>query len=116
LLLKETVGSLEIVKDVSRGATRLFKICKAFLQAAEALFASGRPVNGLHHHENGTLILPTTSIDQVGDGANGFSFPDPSVDFGLSNADMPLFLCNWLGTDKPVMDMLNLEFADHDIR
>ncbi|QSS49462.1 C6 transcription factor [Histoplasma capsulatum var. duboisii H88] len=109
-LLQETVGSLELVKDLSRGSQHLYEICKAFLTIADALINSQRTLNGLEHHADGSLVLPF-----MADGQTQITFPDISwtedmYDFNMDSADISGFLNDFLGTNRPGTDILRLNF------
>ncbi|EDN03839.1 conserved hypothetical protein [Histoplasma mississippiense (nom. inval.)] len=82
-LLQETVGSLELVKDLSRGSQHLYEICKAFLTTADALINSQRTLNGLEHHADGSLVLPF-----MADGQTQITFPDISWTEDMPGTDI----------------------------
>lgn len=110
-LLQETVGSLELVKDLSRGSQHLYEICKAFLTTADALINSQRTLNGLEHHADGSLVLPF-----MADGQTQITFPDISwtedrYDFNMDSADISVFLNDFLGTNRPGTDILRLNLT-----
>ncbi|KAF2452502.1 C6 transcription factor [Lineolata rhizophorae] len=114
-LLSETVHSLDMLKHLCHGSKRLFNVCKAFLNAAEALINSRQTLSGLHQHDNGSLVLsPGTNPQTQQMPISDFVWPTEDFNFGASNMDMSAFLSGWLGANRPVTEMLNLEFGEHD--
>ncbi|PGH36814.1 hypothetical protein GX50_00271 [[Emmonsia] crescens] len=110
-LLKETVGSLELVKDLSRGSQHLYEICKAFLTIAHALIDSQQTLNGLEHHDDGSLVLPFMTDGQTQITFPDIPWPEDMNDFNMDSADISIFLNDFLGTNRPGTDMLSLNFV-----
>ncbi|KAK2800055.1 hypothetical protein FQN51_006294 [Onygenales sp. PD_10] len=114
-LLKETVGSLELVKDLSRGSNHLYEICRAFLTIAQALIGSRQTLSGLEHHDDGSLVLPFVTDGQTQIALPDIAWPEGMHDFNMDSADVSLFLNDFLGTNRPGTDMLNLSFPSQSI-
>ncbi|KAH7010958.1 fungal-specific transcription factor domain-containing protein [Macrophomina phaseolina] len=117
-LLQETVGTLDQAKHISEGAQRLYDVCKAFVDAAEVLINSRQTVTGMQQHDDGSLVFPAVTDPHVPMSMQDFSRPtwaDPAQNLDASNIDMSMFLGNWLGANRPVMDMLNLDPLEQDL-
>ncbi|KAF9641547.1 putative c6 transcription factor protein [Lasiodiplodia theobromae] len=118
-LLQETVGTLDQAKHISEGAQRLYDVCKAFADAAEVLIKSRQTLTGMQQHDDGSLVFPAvTDPHPPTMSAQDFAWPAwPDATHGLdvNNMDMSMFLGNWLGANRPVMDMLNLDSTDQEL-
>ncbi|PGH00571.1 hypothetical protein AJ79_08174 [Helicocarpus griseus UAMH5409] len=110
-LLHETVGSLELVKSLSRGSNHLYEICRAFLTIAQALIDSQQGLNGLEQHDDGSLVLPFMADGQTQITFPDIAWPEEMHDFNMDSADISVFLNDFLGTNRPGTDMLNLNFT-----
>ncbi|KAL2359088.1 hypothetical protein RJZ56_008078 [Blastomyces dermatitidis] len=110
-LLKETVGSLELVKDLSRGSQHLYEICKAFLTIAQSLIDSQLTLNGLEHQDDGSLVLPFMTDGQTQITFPDIPWPEDMHDFNMDSADISVFLNDFLGTNRPGTDMLSLNLT-----
>ncbi|OJD36814.1 c6 transcription factor [Diplodia corticola] len=117
-LLQETTGTLDQAKHVSEGAQRLYDVCKAFTDAAEILINSGQKVTGMQQHDDGSLVFPAVTDPHPPMSAQDLMWPTwPTPMHGLDpgSIDMSMFLGNWLGANRPVMDMLNLDPTDQEL-
>lgn len=117
-LLQETVSTLDQAKHISEGAQRLYDVCKAFSDAAEVLINSRQTVTGMQQHDDGSLVFPAVTDPQVPLATQDLAWPvwpDAAQHIDASNMDMSMFLGNWLGANRPVMDMLNLDSADQEL-
>ncbi|GME53107.1 C6 transcription factor [Neofusicoccum parvum] len=117
-LLQETVSTLDQAKHISEGAQRLYEVCKAFSDAAEVLINSRQTVTGMQQHDDGSLVFPAVTDPQVPLATQDLAWPvwpDAAQHIDASNMDMSMFLGNWLGANRPVMDMLNLDSADQEL-
>ncbi|OAX81844.1 hypothetical protein ACJ72_03809 [Emergomyces africanus] len=110
-LLRETVGSLELVKNLSRGSQHLYEICKAFLTIAHALIDSQQTLSGLERHDDGSLVLPFMTDGQTQITFPDIPWPEDMHDFNIDSADISGFLNDFLGTNRPGTDMLSLNFT-----
>ncbi|PSK51786.1 hypothetical protein B9Z65_3053 [Elsinoe australis] len=113
-LLAQAVDMLDNVKHVSKGSKRIYNVCKSFYDTAEVLVQSQQAVQGLQQHDDGSLMFTDGTCAQQAPVVNtsgwaAWSDAFPSVD---RNADMSMFLGNWLGDGRPVFDMLGLEGLD----
>lgn len=117
-LLQDTTSTLAQVRHISEGSQRLYDVCKAFSDAAEVLVNSRQTLMGMQQHSDGSLVFPAVTDPQVPMAAQDFAWPAwPDAAQNLdtnNNMDMSMFLGNWLGANRPVMDMLNLELADQE--
>ncbi|OMP86921.1 putative transcriptional regulatory protein C11D3.07c [Diplodia seriata] len=117
-LLQETTGTLDQAKHVSEGALRLYTVCKAFTDAAEVLINSRQTLTGMQQHDDGSLVFPAVTDPHPPMSAQDFvwpTWPVPAHGLDAGNMDMSMFLGNWLGANRPVMDMLNLDGTDQEL-
>lgn len=117
-LLQETVGTLYQAKHISEGAQRLHDVCKAFADAAAVLINSRQTLTGMQQHDDGSLVFPAVTDPHVPMTTQDFAWPvwpDANQNLDSSNMDMSLFLGNWLGANRPVVDMLNFDAADQEL-
>ncbi|EKG15372.1 Transcription factor fungi [Macrophomina phaseolina MS6] len=117
-LLQETVGTLDQAKHISEGARRLHDVCKAFADAASVLITSRQTLTGMQQHDDGSLVFPAVTDPHVPMSTQDFAWPawpDANQNFDGSSMDMSMFLGNWLGANRPVMDMLNFDAADQEM-
>ncbi|KAK7707429.1 hypothetical protein SLS57_009299 [Botryosphaeria dothidea] len=117
-LLQETVGTLDQAKHISEGAQRLHDVCKAFADAAAVLINSRQTLTGMQQHDDGSLVFPAVTDPHVPMTTQDFAWPvwpDANQNLDSSNMDMSLFLGNWLGANRPVVDMLNFDAADQEL-
>ncbi|RYN70811.1 hypothetical protein AA0117_g10109 [Alternaria alternata] len=115
-LLEDTVESLAYFQDCSPGSSRLYFICKSFLNTAETLIASRKSFNGLEQHEDGSLVFTTKPIATASDRQtvcheipaawNGSVFPGAAGTEGSLDLDTFSFWTNWLGSTESVADVL----------
>jgi hypothetical protein len=102
-LLEDTVESLAYFQDCSPGSSRLYFICKSFLNTAETLIASRKSFNGLEQHEDGSLVFTTKPSPAAW---NGSVFPGAAGTEGSLDLDTFSFWTNWLGSTESVADVL----------
>ncbi|KAI9375133.1 fungal-specific transcription factor domain-containing protein [Aspergillus egyptiacus] len=106
-LLQDTVKSLELIKGVSRGSMHLYTICEAFAKTAQVLVDSRQTLTGLSQHQDGSLIMPGT-------GANialpDVIWPEDLFDSHVDQADISMFLNDFIGTNRSAMDILNSNY------
>ncbi|OJJ50225.1 hypothetical protein ASPZODRAFT_58444 [Penicilliopsis zonata CBS 506.65] len=109
-LLQETVSSLELCKNLSQGSARLYEICKAFLNTARVLIESRQTLMGFEQHDDGSLFVPATGVKGQSNAlaVPDVSWPDDMSEFNMNSADISVFLNDFLSTNRPVMDMLNM--------
>lgn len=108
------------MRHLSQGSSRLYEICKAFLNTAQALIDSRQTLTGLEQIDDGSLIMMPGSSGSGGDNRrmSGIVLPDVSwpedmgQDFNVSSADIEGFLNEFLGAGRPVGDMWSLNCAD----
>ncbi|PGH27803.1 hypothetical protein AJ80_00591 [Polytolypa hystricis UAMH7299] len=114
-LLQETVSSLKLIKGLSHGSSRLYEICKAFLNTAQVLLDSRQTLTGLEQVDDGSLILMPSAVN----GQTNIALPDMTwpeemqEDFNMTSADVSVILNDFLGSNRPVMDMWSLNYPDH---
>lgn len=106
-LLEQVVAMLHRFKDISKGAERLYNVCNAFGETAKVLVQSQHSLSGIQQHDDGSLMFTDAMAHPAPTNAdwNAWSQMFPAVD---SNADMSMFLNNWLSDGRPVLDMLGL--------
>ena len=107
-LLEQAVAMLDRVKYVSKGSRRLHSVCSAFLETARVLVQTQHSLSGFRQHDDGSLLFTDVLNNDATSNAdwNAWSQAFPAVDRG---ADVSLFLGNWLGDGRPVLDMLDLD-------
>ncbi|KAF4550785.1 Fungal specific transcription factor domain-containing protein 10 [Elsinoe fawcettii] len=113
-LLSQAVDMLDHVKHVSKGSRRMYNVSKAFYDTAEALVKTQQAVQGLQQHDDGSLMFTDGMDPQAPTASSGANWAAWSGAFASMdrNADMSMFLGNWLGDGKSVFDMLGLEELD----
>ncbi|KAL3464789.1 fungal-specific transcription factor domain-containing protein [Aspergillus heterothallicus] len=105
-LLRETVRSLDLIKNVSRGSIHLYTICEAFAKTAQVLVDSRQTLTGLAQHQDGSLIAEGPTSIALPD----VIWPEDLFDSHVDQADISMFLNDFIGTNRSVMDMLNSEY------
>ncbi|KAF2157289.1 hypothetical protein K461DRAFT_14042 [Myriangium duriaei CBS 260.36] len=110
-LLEQSVTMLDRFKHISKGSLRLRNVCGAFLETAKVLVQSQHSLSGIHQHDDGSLMFTDVMNSSAPSNLdwNAWSQAFPTMD---RNADMSMFLNNWLGDNRPVMDMLGLDAFD----
>ncbi|PNS15187.1 hypothetical protein CAC42_8188 [Sphaceloma murrayae] len=110
-LLAQAVDMLDSVKDVSKGSRRIYNVSKAFYDTAEVLVQSQQAVRGFEQHDDGSLMIAEGLAGNISAPVTDANWAAWSVPFATvdRNADMSMFLGNWLGDGRPVFDMLGLE-------
>ncbi|RAK75782.1 transcription factor domain-containing protein [Aspergillus fijiensis CBS 313.89] len=108
-LLQDTVSSLELIKGLSRGSMHLYTVCEAFVKAAQVLVKSRQTLSGIERHQDGSLVMPAAH------GAANIAFPDVSwpentFDSLMSQTDISMFLNDFIGANRSVMDILNSDY------
>ncbi|KAL1957349.1 hypothetical protein VTO42DRAFT_6138 [Malbranchea cinnamomea] len=136
-LLQNTVLSLEPIRSLSQGSSRLYEICKAFLNTAQVLIDSRQTLTGLEQIDDGSLIMPLnssspsssavavpvaeTQTDGTAARANLVALPevtwpeDMMQEVSMSSADISGFLNEFLGASRPVGDMWSLNYMDSNL-
>ncbi|KAL2813878.1 fungal-specific transcription factor domain-containing protein [Aspergillus granulosus] len=105
-LLQETVRSLELIKNVSRGSIHLYTICEAFAKTAQVLVDSRQTLTGLAQHQDGSLIAEGPTSIALPD----VIWPEDLFDTHVDQADISMFLNDFIGTNRSVMDILNSDY------
>ncbi|KAL2823301.1 fungal-specific transcription factor domain-containing protein [Aspergillus cavernicola] len=107
-LLQETVKSLELMKGVSRGSMHLYTLCEAFAKTAQVVVDSRQTLTGLAQHQDGSLILPGTGPANIA--LPDVIWPEDLFDSHVDQADISMFLNNFIGTNRSAMDILNSNY------
>ncbi|KAL3442450.1 fungal-specific transcription factor domain-containing protein [Aspergillus insuetus] len=107
-LLQETVRSLDLIKNVSRGSIHLYTICEAFAKTAQVLVDSRQTLMGLAQHHDGSLIAEGEGPTSIA--LPNVIWPEDLFDTHVDQADISMFLNDFIGTNRSVMDMLNSEY------
>ncbi|RAL14501.1 transcription factor domain-containing protein [Aspergillus homomorphus CBS 101889] len=108
-LLQDTVSSLDLIKGLSRGSMHLYTVCEAFVKAAQVLVKSRQTLTGIERHQDGSLVMPAA------DGAANIAFPDVSwpentFDSLVNQTDISMFLNDFIGANRSVMDILSSDY------
>ncbi|PWY94231.1 C6 transcription factor [Aspergillus sclerotioniger CBS 115572] len=114
-LLQDTASSLELIKGLSRGSMHLYTVCEAFVRAAQILVNSQQTLTGLEQHQDGSLVMPTNN------GLGNIALPDvpwPENTFEstMNQADISMFLNDFIGTNRSVMDILSSEYINDSMQ
>ncbi|PYH98007.1 hypothetical protein BO71DRAFT_447549 [Aspergillus ellipticus CBS 707.79] len=114
-LLQDTTSSLELIKGLSRGSMHLYTVCEAFVRAAQILVNSQQTLTGLEQHQDGSLFLPTS------DGPGNISlpnvpWPDDMIDLSMNQADISMFLNDFIGSNRSLMDILSSDYINEAIQ
>ncbi|KAL2861209.1 transcription factor domain-containing protein [Aspergillus lucknowensis] len=107
-LLQETVGSLELIRGVSRGSMHLHTICEAFAKTAQVLVDSRQTLTGLAQHQDGSLIMPSEGPANIA--LPDVIWPEDMFDSHVDQADISMFLNDFIGTNRSAMDILNSNY------
>ncbi|PWY79324.1 C6 transcription factor, partial [Aspergillus heteromorphus CBS 117.55] len=113
-LLQDTTSSLELIKGLSRGSMHLYTVCEAFVRAAQILVNSQQTLTGLEQHQDGSLFMP------MSDGPGNIAlpnvpWPDDMIDSSMNQADISMFLNDFIGTNRSVMDILSSDYINEAI-
>ncbi|KAF5864555.1 hypothetical protein ETB97_007387 [Aspergillus alliaceus] len=111
-LLQETVKSLDLIKGLSRGSTHLYTICEAFARAAQVLVESQQTLMGLEQHQDGSLVIPTTTDGPANISLPNVPWPEDTFDSAMSQEDISMFLNDFIGANRSVMNILNMNYMN----
>ncbi|KAF7595392.1 hypothetical protein BBP40_006386 [Aspergillus hancockii] len=114
-LLQETVKSLDLIKGLSHGSRHLYTICEAFARAAQVLVESQQTLMGLEQHQDGSLVIPTTINGPANISLPDVSWPEDTFDSTMSQADISMFLNDFIGANRSVMDILNSNYMNDPV-
>ncbi|QMW30354.1 hypothetical protein G4B84_005689 [Aspergillus flavus NRRL3357] len=109
-LLQETVKSLDLIKGLSRGSRHLYTICEAFARAAQVLVESQQTLMGLEQHQDGSLVIPSTIDGPANISLPNVPWPEDTFDSTMSQEDISMFLNDFIGANRSVMDILNSNY------
>lgn len=109
-LLQETVKSLELIKGLSRGSMHLHAICEAFARTAQVLVDSQQTLSGLEQHQDGSLVVPSTLQGPGNIALPDIPWPEDIPDSMVNQEDISMFLNDFIGTNRSVMDILNSNY------
>lgn len=101
-----------MIKGLSQGSLRLYEICKSFLHTAQVLIDSRQPLTGLEQIDDGSLIMPSAVDGQTNIALPDVSWPEEMQDFNMTSADISGVLNDFLGANRPVVDMWSLNYID----
>lgn len=85
----------------------LFAICEAFAKTAQVLVDARQTVTGLEYHQDGSLFIPATTEGPGNIAFPDFPWPENTFDSAMNQEDISLFLNDFIGTGRSVMDMLS---------
>ncbi|KAF4214232.1 hypothetical protein CNMCM8980_006917 [Aspergillus fumigatiaffinis] len=108
-LLQDTVQSLELFKGLSRGSDRLYTICAAFSRTAQILVDSEETLEGLTQHRDGSLVMPALDSNIA---LPNVEWPENVFDSHMNSTDISMFLNDFIGTHRSVMDILNSDYMN----
>ncbi|KJK60711.1 fungal transcription factor regulatory middle homology region [Aspergillus parasiticus SU-1] len=111
-LLQETVKSLDLIKGLSRGSRHLYTICEAFARAAQVLVESQQTLMGLEQHQDGSLVIPSTMDGPANISLPNVPWPEDTFDSTMSQDDISMFLNDFIGANRSVMDILNSNYMN----
>lgn len=111
-LLQETVKSLDLIKGLSRGSRHLYTICEAFARAAQVLVESQQTLMGLEQHQDGSLVIPSTIDGPANISLPNVPWPEDTFDSTMSQEDISMFLNDFIGANRSVMDILNSNYMN----
>ncbi|KAL4877071.1 C6 transcription factor [Aspergillus karnatakaensis] len=123
-LLQETVRSLELIRDVSRGSVHLYNICHSLSKAASVLVSSRQTLTGLEQHQDGSLFMPAAVAGESGRG-QGIALPDVSWPedmfgdtggMGLGEVDISGFLNDFIGSGRLLLMTLDKGYLLKQVR
>lgn len=112
-LLQETLGSLDLIKDLSPGAKHLHAICEAFVRTAQVLVDTQQTLTGLEQLQDGSLFMPPIVDGPANVTLPDVSWPENTFDSAMNQEDVSMFLNDFLGTNRPVMDILNASYLNY---
>ncbi|KAH1327977.1 hypothetical protein KXW05_000464 [Aspergillus fumigatus] len=108
-LLQDTVQSLQLFKGLSRGSDRLYTICAAFSRTAQILVDSEETLEGLTQHRDGSLVMPALDSNIA---LPNVDWPENVFDSHMNSTDISMFLNDFIGTHRSVMDILNSDYLN----
>lgn len=111
-LLQDTVRSLDLVKGLSRGSMHLYSICEAFVRTAEVLVGAQQTLTGLEKDQDGSLIMPPGFDGSTNIALPDVSWPEDMFDSSMNQEEISLFLNDFIGTNRSVMDILNSNYMN----
>lgn len=102
------MSTLHDVKDINRGAQRLYDICKAFLDTAVLLSTADRASPSIRERQDGTLVFkpPVDGFGQLD--AAQFAWDEDMSNLEMTDDEVSALLGSLLGTQRPVTDMLEM--------
>ena len=109
-LLQETVKSLELIKGLSRGSMYLYAVCEAFAKTAQVLVDSRQTLTGLEQHQDGSLVVPSAFQGPGNIALPDIPWPGDIPDSMVNQEDISMFLNDFIGTNRSVMDILNSNY------
>lgn len=108
-MLQDTVQSLELFKGLSRGSDRLYTICAAFSRTAQVLVDSEETLEGLTQHRDGSLVMPALDSNIA---LPDVEWPENVFDSHINSTDISMFLNDFIGTHRSVMDILHSDYMN----
>ncbi|KAE8153780.1 hypothetical protein BDV25DRAFT_168297 [Aspergillus avenaceus] len=111
-LLQDTVKSLDLIKGLSRGSRHLYTICEAFARAAQVLVDSQQTLTGLEQHHDGSLVIPASIDGPANISLPNVPWPDDTFESTMSQQDISMFLNDFIGANRSVMDLLNSDYMN----
>ncbi|KAH3072692.1 hypothetical protein KXV27_000035 [Aspergillus fumigatus] len=108
-LLQDTVQSLQLFKGLSPGSDRLYTICAAFSRTAQILVDSEETLEGLTQHRDGSLVMPALDSNIA---LPNVDWPENVFDSHMNSTDISMFLNDFIGTHRSVMDILNSDYLN----
>ena len=93
----------------------LYTICEAFVRAAQILVNSQQTLTGLEQHQDGSLVMPTTN--RLGNIAlPDVPWPENTFESTMNQADISMFLNDFIGTNRSVMDILSSDYINDSMQ
>lgn len=111
-LLQDTVRSLDLVKGLSRGSMQLYSICEAFAKTAQVLVGSQQTLTGIEQDQDGSLVMPPSFDGSTNIALPDVSWPEDTFDSSMNQEEISLFLNDFIGTNRSVMDILNASYLN----
>lgn len=100
------------MKGLSRGSMHLYSICEAFAKTAEVLVGTQQTLTGLEKDPDGSLIMPPGFDGSTHIALPDVSWPEDMFDSSMNQEEISLFLNNFIGTNRSVMDILNSNYMN----
>lgn len=94
----------------------LFAICEAFAKTAQVLVDARQTVTGLEHHQDGSLFIPPTTEGPGNIALPDFPWPANTFDSAINQEEISLFLNDFIGTGRSVMEMLSSNYLNDSLR